>query len=141
MKRKLKQPPLTTGKYIPASALEHAAVSSDNRPPSFSFQFLHPGYCITKCTDKERLSFVDRMFRLRQSTWAELRQAPRHGLGYEVISRTSLRGGVPAGITEDVNFIAFRFHGKKAMVGFRSREGAFNIVWFDRDFTLYDHGV
>lgn len=72
--------------------------------------------------------------------WRELRQAPRHGLGYEQIGRDSIRAGIPATVSEDVNFIAFRFDGKKPMVGFRDADGVFNILWIDRDFTLYNHG-
>lgn len=138
---RFKKPPATTGKHISEKALQHEVASPDVRPPSFSFQFLHPNYCITKCTNEERLAFVDKMHRLSQVPWSQLRQAPRHGLGYENISRSSIKPTIPVSITEDVTFIAFRFCAKKAMVGFRSAEGIFHVVWFDRDFTVYDHGA
>jgi len=102
--------------------------------------YLHRDYCITSCTDEERLSFVDKMYRLSQLTWSQLRQAPRQGLGYEKIDRESIRVGIPANVTEDVNFIAFRFCGKAPMIGYRSDDGTFYIIWFDRGFTVYKHG-
>ena len=137
---KLKKPPATTGRIISERAFQQEAVSADKRPPSFSFEFLRRDYCITKCTEDERLAFVDKMHRMSQLTWSALRQAGRHGLGYEIIDRSSIRTGLPLCITEDVNIIAFRFQGMKAMVGYRSREGVFYVVWFDRDFSVYDHG-
>jgi len=71
-------------------------------------------------------------------SWAQINQAPRHGLGYEKISHTSIKAAIPPHITEDVNFLAFRFSGKAPMVGYRKQE-VFYIVWLDRNFTLYDH--
>ena len=78
--------------------------------------------------------------KLSQLPWKELRQAPRHGLGYEKIKRHSIKSGIPLHITDDVDhFIAFRFHDKAPMVGHR-QERIFYIFWIDRDFSLYDHG-
>jgi hypothetical protein len=76
---------------------------------------------------------------MSQLTWNELRQAQRHGIGSEKIDRKSITRPIPSHITEDVTFLAFRFSGKKSMVGYRMKE-MFHIIWFDRDFKLYDHG-
>jgi hypothetical protein len=135
---KTSQPP-NKGQRIQGPALRPDARNPDKFPPKFSFHYLQRGYCITSCTQEEQLAFVDRMYRLSQLSWAELRRAPRHGLGYEQIARASIRAGIPANITGDVNFIAFRFYGKAAMVGYRSDDGTFHIIWFDREFKLYEH--
>jgi hypothetical protein len=42
-------------------------------------------------------------------------------------------------VTEEVNLIAFRFDGKKPMVGYRDGV-TFYVLFLDRSFTLYDHG-
>src|SRR5206468_3998028 len=97
-------------------------------------------YCISRCTREEKAAFADKMHRLSQQTWSQLRQADRHGLGFETIDRTSIRSGIPPSITDDVRFIAFRFCGNAPMVGYRSDDGTFYVIWFDRAFTLYDHG-
>lgn len=91
------------------------------------------------CTKDEKAALASTLYKLSQLSWKELRLQPRHGLGYELISRNSIRVGIPKHITEDVDIIAFRFKGKAPMVGYRD-EGIFRIVWLDRDFTLYDHG-
>jgi hypothetical protein len=42
-------------------------------------------------------------------------------------------------LTRDVTLVALRFSGLKPMVGYQIDE-MFRVVWFDRDFSLYDHG-
>jgi hypothetical protein len=61
--------------------------------------------------------------------------------GYEkIVNKKSINNGyLPVTIPEDASIIAFHFHSKKPMVGYRDR-CIFHIYWFDRDFTLYDHG-
>ncbi|BAZ81969.1 hypothetical protein PN497_16920 [Sphaerospermopsis kisseleviana CS-549] len=79
------------------------------------------------------------MHRLSKLTWSQIHSQGRHQLGYEKISRDAIKAPIPKFITEDVNFIAFRFSGIKAMVGYR--DGAiFYVIWLDRNFTLYNHG-
>ena len=107
----------------------------------FSFQFLNSKYCISCCSLQDKAALADQLRMLGSKTWAELRQAPRHGIGYEKIARNAIRASFPDHLRkdEDVTFLAFRFSGKKPMVGYRDRE-VFHIVWLDRDFSLYDHG-
>jgi len=71
-------------------------------------------------------------------TWGEIIQAPRHGMGFETIARNAIRRPIPNHVTDDVTFIAFRFSGKKPMVGYRT-DGMFHIIWFDCSYDLYDH--
>ena len=76
---------------------------------------------------------------MSRMTWNQLRSAPHLGMGCEKIEQNEIKRPIPAYITKDVTLLAFRFHAKKPMVGYRVRE-MFHIIWFDRDFTLYDHG-
>ncbi|MBI2919195.1 MAG: hypothetical protein HYY01_14565 [Chloroflexi bacterium] len=71
-------------------------------------------------------------------TWRDINLAPRHGLGTEKIERSALRVPIPPDITDDVDFLAMRFSGRKAMVGFRE-QNIFHIVILDHNFTAYDH--
>ncbi|EJM22034.1 hypothetical protein PMI21_00216 [Pseudomonas sp. GM18] len=111
----------------------------DLKPPIFSFEYLQQGYCVSDCSAEERGGVLGKLRSLSQLTWQQLRQAPRHGLGYEIIARTSLKAPVPAVVTEDVHLIAFRAIGKAPMVGFRFGR-IFHVLWVDRAYTLYDHG-
>ena len=72
-------------------------------------------------------------------SWKELKQNSRHGLGFEKINKNSINAPLPQFMSEDVDhFLAFRYSGKKAMLGYRQKE-VFFVLWFDHDFTLYKH--
>lgn len=114
-------------------------IDYNREKPTFSLQFIDPEYCITCCDKDEKASFADMLRNMSQMTWNELRNAPRHGMGSEKIDQKAIKQPIPQGVTEDVTFLAFRFHALKPMVGYRVRE-TFHIIWFDRNFTLYDHG-
>lgn len=137
----MKKPKLAPpNKGLKIKAPKASELLPDDEPPIFSLQYLHKDYCISRCTDEEKIAFVDRIHRISQLKWKELRQLDRHKLGYEQIHRTAIRSGIPSHIMPDVkHFIAFRFHGKAPMVGYRD-ERIFYIFWIDRGFTLYDHG-
>lgn len=106
--------------------------------PIFSLRHLDGVYSISRCTKDEKAAFADTLHRLSQLTWAQIYSSPRHGLGFEKIARDSICGSIPSHITEDVNFIAFRFCGMAAMVGYQDK-AVFHVIWLDRDFTLYKH--
>ena len=107
--------------------------------PIFSFLYLQDRYCITKCSKEEKIGFVDAMRKLSKLTWNQIRSSDRHTLGTEKINRGQIKVQVPSSISEDNSFFAIRFHQLKPMVGFRE-DNIFHIVWFDRDYSLYDHG-
>ncbi|MDR5616832.1 hypothetical protein [Arsenophonus sp.] len=114
------------------------AEDSEKRPPEFSLRYLQKSYCISCCQRDEKAGLVDKLHRLSQITWLEIKSTGRHQLGCEKISREAIKAPIPRHITEDVDFLAFRFHEMKPMVGYR-RDSTFFIVWLDRDFTLYKH--
>lgn len=112
---------------------------SGEQKPIFSVQDLSQDYGLSACTTEEKAAFADTLYRLSQLTWNQISSAHRHGLGYEKIARNSIKAPIPAHITEEVNFIAFRFYKKAPMVGYRDGN-LFHIIWLDRAFTLYNHG-
>ena len=110
----------------------------EQQPPLFSLRYIDREFCLSACNKDEKAAFADTLHRLSQLTWSQIRQAPRHGLGYEKIDRDSIRGAIPGHVTEDVNFIAFRFFGLAPMVGYRDR-ATFFVIWLDRTYSLYPH--
>jgi hypothetical protein len=114
------------------------SVSPETLHPYFSLRYLSKSHCLSKCQTAEKAAFADTLHRLSQLTWGQIKSAPRHGLGCELIARNSIQG-VPAHLSQEVNLIAFRFHGKAPMVGYRDR-ATFYVIWLDPNFTLYDHG-
>ena len=117
--------------------------SNPNRQtPSFNLQYLHADYSLRSCTREEKAAFADTLAKLGQMTWQQIMQSPRHGRGFEFLNVTTLKGAhIPPNVTEEVRLMAFRFHTKKPMVGYRGKDGVtFYILFLDRDFTLYSHG-
>jgi hypothetical protein len=140
VRRQLKAPAAERGANIKTP--EQGELPPQQRKPKFSLEFLSKAYCLSSCEQQEKAAFADAIFTLTQLTWAQIGQAPRHGLGFEKIARSAITGSsaaIPSVVTDDVNIIAFRFFGKAPMVGFR-REDTFYVVWLDRAFSLYDHG-
>jgi len=113
----------------------------DIKHPVFCFRYLNKKYHIKKCTEKEQLSLLDRLQLLSEKTWKDIQFADKHSFGTEKIKQTSIKAGIPTHLAKDVDFYAFRFDGKKPMVGFRNAKAffVFHVVYLDRDFTLYDH--
>ncbi len=135
----LKPGKTNTGKLVAAPQGGESG-STQQKKPVFSLEFLRRKYCLSCCDAVEKVAFADRIHELSQLTWAEIAAANRHKQGFEVIAHDSITGdSVPGHITDDTNLLSFRFCGMKPMVGYR--EGRiFHVLWFDRDFTLYDHG-
>lgn len=107
--------------------------------PVFCFRYLHRNCHINKCESNEKIDLLERIVKLSGLSWQEIETTGRHGFGSEKISRESIKQDLPNDITEDVShFLALRFSGKKAFVGFRNKF-VFHILYIDRDFTLYHH--
>lgn len=123
------------GKRI--SAVE-PKIDFDRQKPIFCLRYIDPEYCISKCDKDDKAAFADKLLQMSQMTWVEIRMAHRHGAGAEKIARDSIHRPIPESVPEDAPLLAFRFSGKKPMVGYRM-QNLFHILWFDRDFTLYDH--
>jgi len=109
--------------------------------PLFSLERLQSGnYCLSSLDRDDKAAFADSIFKRKDLTWNQIQQMDRHGLGCEKIAVTNINTSVPRFITEDqTNLIAFRYNGLKAMVGYRSKN-VFYALWFDHNFSVYDHG-
>lgn len=137
MARKIRSQQIEGGKRIKAPE-QIPLDTSDKQPPIFCLRYLAKGFCVSDCNQKEKAAFADTLRKLSQQTWEQLRQSPRHGLGYEKIRREAVCAPIPSYVTEDVNIIAFRFYGKASMAGYRVYR-VFHIVWVDPKLKLYAH--
>ena len=136
-KNQLKPKLPDSGKRLASPA---PAFDPDVLPPKFCLRGMRSGYSVEDCAKDERAAFASRLYELSRSSWKELRQMPRHGQGWERLPHHAIQGDkVPAEITADVDLIAFRFCGMAPMVGYRSKDGVYNIIWLDRAFKLYKH--
>jgi hypothetical protein len=113
----------------------------DSKPPIFSLERLQAGkYCHSGLDKDHKAAFSDAIFKRKSTSWRELKSCQRGGLGFEKIAKNSINEKLPTFLTqEEDNLLAFRFKGKAPMVGYRVKD-VFYVLWFDRDFTLYNHG-
>ena len=94
---------------------------------------------LKSCQKDEQAALVLKLHDLSQLTWQQILAAHRHGLGCEKILMTSVKVSLPAIARKEPHVLAFRFSGKKPMLGLRSG-AVFRILHVDRDFTAYNHG-
>lgn len=137
-KKQLKSPAANSGAHL-KRPISGQASPTDHLPPIFSLASLKGNYCVTACTAEEKIAFIETLHRLSAMSWREIRNAPRHGLGSEKISRNSIKGvRIPDEVTEDTTLLAIRFCAMAPMIGYRSGQ-AFHVLWLDRSFTVYAH--
>lgn len=112
----------------------------DLMPPVFSLERIQQsGYCLSDLCKDDKAAFAESIFKRKSISWSDIKKIDRHSLGFEKIDKSSIKAPMPPFITEDMDhFLAFRFHGMKPMVGYR-KQNIFFILWFDKDFTLYNH--
>jgi len=115
-------------------------IDYNKQPIIFSLERIISGnYCFSKLIPEDKKQFAETIFKRRTITWEDLYKTQRHGLGNEKISVSSIKQEKPKFITEEIkDYLAFRFNGKKAMVGIRQKN-IFYVLWFDHDYTLYKH--
>ena len=123
--KRLKTPATSTG-------------STQSQTPLFCLNMLHGKYCLSHCEQEQRAAFADTLHKLSKLTWAQIMTSDRHASGCEIISRDSLKFDLPSTITDDVRILAFRFHGKSPMLGYRNGR-TYHVLALDRDFTAYVH--
>ena len=140
MARRKIRPPQKSGKT--GTRFSAAEPPRDYNEQCFSIRFdCASGYCIFDCNQDQQISALKTIHDLSKVKWKELMKVHKHGKGFEKINRSSIKrirslNHVPI---DQEKFIAFRFCGKAPMVGYRDQD-KFVVYWFDRDFSLYDHG-
>ena len=115
-------------------------VNYDHLPVIFSLERVQPGaYCFSSLDQEHKAKFSESIFKRKSLLWSEIKNLPKHGLGTEKIPIKALKTPLPAFVKDDLSdFIVFRFHGKKPMIGYRVHN-IFYVLWFDHDFSAYDH--
>ncbi|HFG1962959.1 hypothetical protein [Vibrio cholerae] len=119
---------------------QEVTTNYDERPPVFSLERLQSGdFCLQGLDQEGKANFADAIFRRKDKMWKDIKQMPKHGLGFEKIAKSAIKAPIPQFITPDVDhFLAFRYHGLKPMVGYRKND-IFYVLWFDNCFSLYNH--
>lgn len=140
MARKIKRKTGNPGERVKTPEIPQ--LSSDDQHPIFCLRYLSndKDFSLSDCTKEQKAAFIDQLALISQVTWRELRFSGRHGMGYEKITRESIKSPIPTRFTEEItHFIAFRYFGKAPMVGHKEND-TFHILWLDSKFKLYAHG-
>lgn len=132
--KKLKKSPVCDSKNIKEPVIPD--ISFQDLPPKFSLQYVQSKYCINRCTKDEKCDFVNAMYKRKDHSWKKLFIEPHDKLGLEIIKK-GLKVTCPE-CASGKELLSLRFSGKKPMVGFRERD-VFYVLWFDRDFSVYQH--
>ena len=133
---RLRKPESNDGQRI--GKQEESSGSTQNQTPLFCFHHLGGDFCLSHCDQEEKAAFADTVHKLSRVSWAEIARSHRHAIGTEIISRDSLTMPLPSSITDDVNILAFRFHGKAPMLGYREGR-TFHVLGLDKSFKAYRH--
>ena len=135
-KFKSSPPPLQKGNHI----RQPEPVNYDARPVIFSLERIQAGeFSFDQLAQEDKAQFAEAIYRRRDLTWTNIKKTDRHGLGFEKIAKTAIRTGLPVFVAEDLDhFLAFRYNGLRAMVGYRIQD-VFYVLWFDHKFKLYAH--
>jgi hypothetical protein len=128
-------------KPSPASfAIPAALVNHDDESPKFCLHFLAPGFDVHALDPEKQASFAKTLQKLASSSWKDLKLAPRHGQGVELIPARELKPSVPEQFQDETKFMVFRFHGKLPMAGVRV-DDVYHVLWIEPQFgRLYNHG-
>ncbi|MFN8715204.1 MAG: hypothetical protein ACK5Z2_20310 [Bacteroidota bacterium] len=133
----IKKPNVNQGKNI--TAKNETPSFSQFDYPIFCFKHLHQGeFGVERCDTQDQAALLKRLNKLSQMSWQQINTAQRHGLGWEKISQSSVRAGIPRHVTPDVDLLAFRFSGLAPFVGYRNL-AVFHILFIDSKFNLYNH--
>ena len=106
--------------------------------PVFCLQHLQNNYNIDACDNNQRTALLKKLHNLCQSTWKQIFNNHRQALGFEKLEWNAIKAPIPNYVTEDAEFICFRFHGDGRMVGYKE-DRIFHILWLDGSCRLYDH--
>jgi len=111
---------------------------SNELHPAFCFEYNSvSGYRVEDLEKEDKIHLIDKIYRLCKMNWKDIRTSHRHTVGTEKIPLKSIPR--PKDLPPELTHLeAFRFNGKKPMLGFRKHE-IYYVVIIDKDYTAYKH--
>jgi hypothetical protein len=121
---------------VPAAA----EVNHEKSTPRFCLRHLVNGFGVSALETSGRAAFAVALEKRAQMTWQEIKQAPKHGLGTEMIPAAQIKASIPTQFSDSERFMVFRYDGKLPMGGVRAGD-TFHVLWLEPTFgALYNHG-
>lgn len=127
-------PPKTKSKRILDT---NQGINNDARKPVFSFSNILTKYCCIKkdCNSAQKERILEMLVDLSGLTWQEIKNAPRTGIGFELIPKDQMKVAIPP-VHGHEKFMVFRLSNKMRMIGLREAE-KFDILVIDREHKAY----
>lgn len=98
-------------------APEDRTPNPEMQTPKFCLALMRGEGCVSQCNQEQQAKFAETLRKLSGLNWYQIKQAPRQGLGFEILPRDALKSAaVPATISDEVNIIAFRYWQKCRML-------------------------
>ena len=137
-KKKLKKIPSASLKQIPPIFESIPKESFYNKHPKFSFTYITDSsqYCLKKCQNKEKSAIIDKLHSLSKTTWGNIWDSPKEGLGSEPLPNNAYKKLPNNEILTDKKFIVFRTSDKGRIIGFHEND-TFYLVICDPNHTFY----
>ena len=110
--------------------------------PLFCFKHLHTSISYNRCSNiKFFVDFLERLQKLSELGWEEIRKSHRHGFGMEKIPISNVKPQCPSFITPDVKELdVFRATGSNRVFIGIQHEDIFHIIFIESDFgDVYNH--
>ena len=122
---KIKPPQASKGKHIKTP---EEGAASDHLTPFFCLSQIARNFCVLNCEVGEQAAFACKLRKMSEMTWADIKKAPREGLGCEKIYSID-KDLIPAG-AKGKRILSFRISDIYRMIGYRDNR-VFHIFWFD----------
>jgi hypothetical protein len=136
-KKFFKSPPYKSGKRVQLKNTK-PSIGYDSQKPVFSLQYMPYGRscCISRCQKNKKSRILDKILRLSQLTWAEIKKLGKES-GFETIPRDRFKVTFPPAVTPEVKILVARYDGDGGrFAGFKIND-IFHVVFVGKG--LYPH--
>ena len=132
------KPPSHAIKKSKIAAPSTPVQSYDKLKPMFSLSNVIKTYCCIKesCNNEEKKHILEKLVELSDLTWQEIKNAPKTGMGFELIPIQQFNVSLPSQYDAEEKLYVFRLTKKMRMAGTRRNEN-FNILIIDRNHNSY----
>ena len=118
--------------------VKKSTVPEDDGHLLLSFRHAQPRFGIEQLNERQRSEFLLKWFKRCAFSWTELGTHTKHGLGYEMLPKSSFRPKIPDALTR-TKYMVFRHDGNLPFAGFKAGD-VFYVLWVEAKFNeLYKH--
>ncbi len=109
--------------------------------PVFCFKYFQKE-CLNECSESQLKNFFDRLQRLGELGWNEIKKSRRHDYGAEMLPVSSFKKKLPPFITPDIpRLMVFRYNNENYPFVAHRNGNILHVIFIEANFgDVYDHG-